>query len=500
MKRITTRLLAWTLCCLMLVGLLPAFAMAEDVEKITVVTLSMGETPRDFDEVVARLNELTREKIGVEAEIIMVNLATYTETVNIMQAGGDDMDLFWLPVDVGLSTLVTQKQVAPVDDLLAQYGQGILDALGNLIHYAPIDGKTYAIPFNGNKAYTGNIVCRKDICEKYNIDLDKITSYKDLGEVFQIIKDNEPDMVPLAAENRSIIAGFNMMGTGITDFDKLGDHLGVLMNGNGYQVQDLYGSPEYRELLDTVRDWYTKGYVMQDAATTTEVGSVMYLQGKAFSYMNIDALTDNQHMIEHVGISNQGVPTNVKALTPPIITSGSGFFSMGLNSRSKHPEAAIKWLNLFYTDPECVNTIYYGIEGKNYVKNDNGTIARAEGQEGAASGWDTPFCWMFGNSALSYTFASESDDPEFRAKFVAQNESAQYSPAFGFTFNSEPVKTEYSAVSNVLSKYSVALDTGSVDPNDVLDDFLSELDAAGYQTILAEKQKQLDAWVAENGK
>lgn len=500
MKRFAIRCLAMVMCCTMLFGFAPSSVLADEAERITVVTLSMGEIPRDFDEVVAALNTLTREKIGIEADIQMVNLATYTETINVMQAGGDPMDLFWLPVDVSLSTLVAQKQVAPVDELLEQYGQGILEALGQLIHYAPINGKTYAIPFNGNKAYTGNIVCRKDICDKYGINLDEITSYEDLGAVFEIIRTNEPDLVPLVPENRSVIAGYNMIGTGITEFDALGDSLGVLMNGKGFTVQNLFETDEYKQLLDTLHDWYVKGYIMQDAATTSEVGSVMYLQGKAFAYMNIDALTDNTKAIEHIGITNQGIPTYAKALTLPIITSKSGFFSMGLNSRSSHKEAAIKWLNLFYTDKDAVNLIYNGIEGKHYVKNENGTISRAEGQEGAASGWDTPFCWMFGNSALAYTFATESDDPDFRAKFVAQNKAAQYSPAFGFTFDIEPVKIEYSAVSNVLSKYRVALETGSVDPADVLGSFLMELESAGVNTILEEKQRQLDAWVAQNAK
>ena len=48
------------------------------------------------------------------------------------------------------------------------------------------------------------------------------------------------------------------------------------------------------------------------------------------------------------------------------------------------------------------------------------------------------------------------------------------------------------------SKYENALGTGSIDPATALPAFLQELEDAGVNDIIQEKQKQLDAWLASN--
>lgn len=66
----------------------------------------------------------------------------------------------------------------------------------------------------------------------------------------------------------------------------------------------------------------------------------------------------------------------------------------------------------------------------------------------------------------------------------------------GFSFDVEPVRTEVAAVSNVLSQFQVALETGMIDPASKLPEMNKQLKAAGIEKINAEKQKQLDAWAA----
>jgi len=66
----------------------------------------------------------------------------------------------------------------------------------------------------------------------------------------------------------------------------------------------------------------------------------------------------------------------------------------------------------------------------------------------------------------------------------------------GFTFDNSNVKTEYTAVTNVIEQYMYGLVCGSVDPTTEIPIFLQRLDEAGLGTIIAEKQTQLDAWAA----
>ena len=59
------------------------------------------------------------------------------------------------------------------------------------------------------------------------------------------------------------------------------------------------------------------------------------------------------------------------------------------------------------------------------------------------------------------------------------------------------VVDQYTACSNIMDKYYKALLSGSVDVESTIEQANSELEAAGLADIIAEKQAQLDAYLAE---
>jgi hypothetical protein len=79
---------------------------------------------------------------------------------------------------------------------------------------------------------------------------------------------------------------------------------------------------------------------------------------------------------------------------------------------------------------------------------------------------------------------------------LAFNESAHNSIAKGFMWNNSNVLNEITACNNVKAKYQNALECGSLDPAEALTRYNQELKDAGVDRIVAEKQAQLDAWLA----
>ena len=61
-------------------------------------------------------------------------------------------------------------------------------------------------------------------------------------------------------------------------------------------------------------------------------------------------------------------------------------------------------------------------------------------------------------------------------------------------FDNSNVATQVAAVANVDAKYAKGLQGGALDPEEYLPQFIEELKAAGIDDIIAEKQKQFDAW------
>ncbi len=472
--------------------------MPAETEKIVFASVGWGEQARDQEAVTNKLKEISRDRINVEADITIIGISTYGQQINVMMAGGEALDLFFLPFGTSVNSMISQNQLMPLNDLLASEGQAITESLGDLIQYGQFKGETYAVPFNGSKVYPAAIAMREDLLQKYNLNLDDVKSYKDLAKIYDVIKQNEPEMVCIAPNNSNLLSSY-AMGDKIDKIDMMGDNIGVLLGNDSLKLVNLYETEEYKDLVYTLRDWYNKGYILKDAATTTESGSVMYNEGKVFSYFYVDVLDSIDKAYHHPGLTQQGQQTIVKALNNPVISSSVGFYSTGINSQSKHPEAAMKWFNLMYKDAEAVNTLYWGVEGKNFVKEDDGTISFTP-EEAESRGYDLPFNWMFGNTELQYAFKDSGQSADYFAQRVKQNDTAELSKAFGFSFDITPVQAQYTAVSNVMDQYQRALESGSVDPAVELPNFIKKLKDAGVEEVIAEKQIQLDKWAAENNK
>lgn len=78
------------------------------------------------------------------------------------------------------------------------------------------------------------------------------------------------------------------------------------------------------------------------------------------------------------------------------------------------------------------------------------------------------------------------------------NQNCGKSKAFGFMFDSSGVKTQYTAVANVINQYLPGLRCGSLDPETELPKFQKQLKEAGIDEIIQAKQEQLDQWLSEN--
>jgi putative aldouronate transport system substrate-binding protein len=72
------------------------------------------------------------------------------------------------------------------------------------------------------------------------------------------------------------------------------------------------------------------------------------------------------------------------------------------------------------------------------------------------------------------------------------------SPTAGFTFDTDPVKTAVANRQAVIDQYGRILQFGlRSDVDAAVDEYIQRLNAAGTNEILAELQKQVDAFLAQ---
>ena len=171
-------------------------------------------------------------------------------------------------------------------------------------------------------------------------------------------------------------------------------------------------------------------------------------------------------------------------------------FRSGISSNSKDPEKAMILLNWIFKTKEANDLLNWGIEGRDYVVKDDGTLDFPEGVTTENANYHMDFGWALLNQYNSYVWTGNA--PDIWDQYQAVRDSAQLSKAYGFFFDTAPVINEVSALTAVSEEYLNSIGTGAVDPETAIAEFNQKLYDAGLQTVMEEKQKQLDEWLANN--
>lgn len=455
-----------------------------------------GSVPKDLQMVEDAVNEITIPKINVKVTLYPINLSERQTQYNLMISSGEKLDLMMLVFDSGPALYVNKGQLLELDELFKKYGSDIESAEGLAMSGGYFDGKLYAIPDEEKMGRQFGVVLRKDLLEKYGYDKYEDATYEDLDALFAKVKAGE-------GEDFTI---FNATGSGINTFqyfhlvDGMGASLasgGLLDGGRGdLTIQNIFATDRYQEHLKWMRKWYEAGYFAKDCITMTDAGADLMKTGR---YMGAFNWVDPT--MESICTQDLGWPVSLIQITDAAAMTGYYQISeWALPITCENPEKTMQFLNLMYQDVDIANLLRYGIEGVHYVKTENeGIITYPEGIDASNSGYNNTL-GLYGDKARIYQW--DPADPDIFDQLKAFNDSvlndeSKQSKALGYCFNTEPVKAEYTAVNTVISQYQAALESGSVDPDQVLPEFLDALDAAGINEVIAENQRQFDEWLQQ---
>ncbi len=472
----------------------PAATAAADgeIEEITYAFVTFNTVPDDTSDVEEEINKITREKIGVEVHLMPLSIADYTQQTSLAVQNGE-IDLFHTLGDLGND--IASDMCYDITDMMDTYAADTKALFEEeWLKTTMQDGRLYAIPTLKPFALQPMLIYRKDIAEELNLDMSSVKSAEDLTDIFAQVKAAHPEMTPLAPVSQ----GDSGLTRWIPEIDWLGDSFASpsgCLQGDSMTVTSYYDLPDFEKYAGLVRDWYKNDYIMKDAATTTSAAAELMSSGSYFAYS-----ASYSYPLEDTAAAlsaPSGYEVGAIALGDAYLdTSSMNAVAQVVASTSEHPEAALKFLNLTYTDPDVINTMLYGLEGRDYVKNADGTVSYPEGQDAATVPYTAQLsCGVLGSFFIQWPLEG-SGSAESLAWEDEQNHNAPCSPAMGFTFDASGVQTQYTAVSNVIQQYLPGIACGSVDTDAALAEFRQALKDAGYDDILAEKQTQLDAWKA----
>ena len=429
--------------------------------------------------------------MDIDLQLIMTDYGNYPQKMQMVISSGEEYDICWTSDwNNNYYENINKNAFVELDDLLDEYAPELKASMDEGVWDATrVKGSIYGVPAQQIFSKQNYVVVVKKYADKYGLDTSTVHSLKDLEDFFIQVKKDNPEMYPFAASSNGIVGKSNLS----IGFEPIaGSQVpGVIrLDQTDYKVLNQYKDmPELLDFYKMMYRWQQEGLVRQDAATVSDNAVPDMKAGKHIACVN----ATYKPGVETVESNNFG---GKEVVVIPISEGYSATTSMvsslnAISRTSKNPELAMKLLNLVNTDAKLYNLLCFGIEGTHYTLNDEGKAVSDD-----SKGYNPNVDWMFGNQFNGLLREGQADDDWERTKEM--NENATPSRIRGFSFDSTAVTNEMAAVSSVVDQYALSLETGAVDPEATMPQFIEKLEAAGSQTIVKEMQKQLDEWVAEN--
>jgi len=471
----------------------------EEMAEINIMILAMSDVSAGSEEVIAEINKITEEKINTHVNIEHVEMGTYVEQVGLRISGNEKLDLvLTTPIEAaGFSSMTAQNQLMPLNDLLEEYAPDTLALLGDYIKGTTINDTIYSLPTYRALNSNSYLIMRKDILDELGLTekAQSLSSWTEFEEILSEVTANKE--IAGIAGNDGAGTVITLQGVwhdtddfaGNTSYDSLGDTYKIIaVDEETDTVYNYFAADSYQAMIERVRGWYESGYVYKDSATSEEQGDTLLKTNVTFS-----TCVNSEIGVEVSRLSSTGYEVICPMIVAqPVITGSLTKFTWGVPVTSTEPEAAVKFLNLMYTDKDIANLLTWGVEGRDYVVKD-GEAVFPEGVDATTVSYHTAD-FLYGNQFLVYPWEGQGAD--FREVAKANLDEAGVSKYVGFSADTSSITNELSQLTNVIDQYKPSLESGAAEPA-VYDEFIQAMEAAGVDKVIEAYQIQLDAWLAE---
>ena len=473
------------------------------------------------DKVWAAFNEQLQQYVpNTTVEFIDVPFEEYSEKFSQVLASGEGVDLAWTGWLINKPQNIADGNLMPLDDLLAAYGQGIVDILGEEvveIHRNAADGKLYYLPsWQGLCGARRGWLVVTEIAElagdtwieDTEAALNKWRNNYSGIEDFQAVLDQATKYLAAAKEAGKLGAGINTgrafgwsMYNGMYSFLGVGGaEIGITYCDGTFTVKDGVAGEHYKLYAKTMADWYKEGYIRSDimsvdtSTLTTPKNGEITDTTYVFSCDPYLTEADQEAAIADAGMDMTYLPIEENAY---LILGGDT--SYAIPYCADEPERAMMVLNAIYSQPDLYNTLIYGIEGEDYTKNADGTITTS--YVGASPTADDSYGiqrWIIGS--CKNALINNGTDPNYYADLEALEATAQVNPFLNFTFDRTNVEGICASILNVYYEYGPQIDNGVAGDNweELYNNYMAARKDAGIEELVTEFQNQLNAYIEAN--
>jgi putative aldouronate transport system substrate-binding protein len=453
-----------------------------------------GTPPANWDAVLAAMNQkLAKDGMNLSFKAEFISWATFIDQTLLKMTAGDNFDALLTAPWAHLDQFITEGDLVALDSYVAQAPNlkaTIPQAIWNANKF---NGKIMAIPMGSSLASIDGFVIRKDLRLKYGMP--QITTFAQLEAYLYKVKASEKNMVPYSYQKE----GAQNFSQWFNDYyweNQPGDFTAlptafVNITHEG-QIVPWWAYTGYLQGVQRARKYLQDGIFTQDMTSLSGADSnSLFKAGKTAVAMTVtDGTTTNTFgdVLKNVPGSQMEV---VYPFTQPNPKPLNGFVLwnfVAVNKRSQHADKVIKlldWLSM----KENHDLVEYGIQGKDWQP--VGSDAYTAISEYPAQFPGFALTWR---PSLERTPSNMLPDEKQWYEWASKTDSFTYEPLAQFVFDPTPVKTQIAQLNAASTQYRVPLESGLLDPTQGLAQLQKAFGAAGYDQVIAEAQKQLDAF------
>ena len=435
----------------------------------------------DQDKVFAEANKIIKEAINATVKFVPIAPGEYDQKMQTKYASGDAGDITWTSSWTNnFSQNIAKGAFIPINDLLDTYALQIKNSIPEE-QWLPlmVGDDIYGIPNVQIFTKTNQTRIRKDYADKYGLDVANIQTLEDLEPWLESLR---------AGETKDVVIEWNNQGRfnnllQYYGFDTFSDATGIRVDDQSLEVINIFDTEEFKGHIQLAKRWADAGHIASDAMTKKDQEAE-----KKAGKITGDIRGNNKPGEAAEAAAQWGTEMYVIPISEAILNTGGITSTINaITTTSKNPERAMMLLEMVNTNSELYNLIVFGIEGEHYEKIGDNTIRYTENK----SKYNFPN-WIIGNVTKGYLVEGQPETTW--EETIEMNNTAKKSPALGFTFDAMPVKTQIAQVKTIIDEYLPGLGCGVVDIDKVYPEFLSKLQSAGIDEIIAETQRQIDAW------
>ncbi len=471
-----------------------------EYQKVVVSFFDWTGAPAGIDRVNEAISEHTRETLGLDVELLIIDSAAYTDDIKLMLSSGEQVDLF-STCGPGYMTCVNNGYTADLEenDLLATYGKELNELIRpDYLDACRVGGTLYGVPpIKDYAIQTACILIGKEYLDGAGYDLSKFktddlgyykATWDDVDDMFAAIHEAFPDKTVYSTQD-------NLLTQGSCVDNIAGDYFGTLLDpANSLKIENVYESDLFKEWADRAYRWNQAGYISGDAMSD-KTGASARIKSGAYMAMMSQAKPAYQNQIN----GECGRDMVIFDVGDSFMSSSAvSAFPWCMNQATEDPVAAMQVLNALYTDPVVANLVCWGQEGVEYKVNADTSINWADGVNADNSEYYPNVLWMMPNQYAAHVWEGDPIDVgEQTAKF--NDNCPVKSKALGFTWDNSDYVSEFTALKNAYEEFGPQVVYGFVDPETGLKQLNDALKAAGLEEYMTAKQAALDAWASENG-